>query len=149
MAEGLAATVLNKWMFVGTFADDHFTAGNRTLGPERGPVVNYSASYPDGYGNSVSWQPLSVTSWTGSPAPVRMPNAVAAQSVNKTTAFFLCTHVFVPLVDGAPTVDMVITGSTSSLATVSVNGVVTLTDRLISGRTLDEFSRQAVLIRGR
>lgn len=139
-------------MFIGPFADDHFTAGDRTLGPEGGVWVNYSASYPDGYGGSVSWQPLSGQVWAGAPTPVRMPVEAAARSVNRTVAMVLCTHVFVPAggadSDG-PTLDVVVTGSTSSLATVRVNNNIVANDRIVMGRTISEFTRPATLLRGR
>eukprot|EP01048_Picozoa_sp_COSAG05_P013380 COSAG05_NODE_1420_length_4927_cov_7.611226_4_plen_54_part_00 len=40
LAEGLAATALEHWAFIGPFADSHFTARDRTLGPEAGAAAN-------------------------------------------------------------------------------------------------------------
>ena len=147
-AEGLAATQLTAWMFVGPFRDDHFTARDRVLGPELGEV-NYSQTFPGESGELLRWQPLSVARGVAAPTAVRMPPAAAAQAANRTTAAVLSSHIFVPAVSGSPpTLDLTLSGSTSALAEITLGNATVVSDRLITGRTLSEFSRRVTLVRG-
>jgi hypothetical protein len=150
LAEGLAATALERWAFIGPFSDPHFTARNLTLGPEAGRTVNTSASYPDGFGGTASWQagPAVVHS-TGAPAAVRMSLHAASQSANRSVAVLFCASIFVPPSSSAKgssaTLEAQLTGSTSSLASLRINGGALAPDRLINGRSLSEFTRAVTL----
>ena len=155
LAEGLAATALEHWYFVGPFADPHFTARERTVGPEAGQLVHLNASYADGFGGEVQWRSLPPVVHSSSlPAPIRMPGDVATRSVNKTVAVFLCARVFVPTVAAnedepaghrpSSTLEAQLVGSTSSLASLRVNDVWLPPDRLVTGRRLRESSGRLV-----
>jgi len=148
-------------MFIGPFADDHFTAGNRTLGPEAlhgKAAIDYNTTFPDGRGGTAGWGALPApgASRRGAPHVVSMPALAAKASANKTVAVVLCTHVFVPILHGhgagaagePGTVEVQLTGSTASLATITVNGAQVLNDRVATGLRLREFSRPANLTRG-
>ena len=155
LAEGLASTALENWMFVGPFDDPHFTAGARIVGPESGTAVDLNVSYADGFGGNASWSPLPAQRSDSVPLPVRMPPRAAACAINKTVAIFPCARFFVPLAPEASggasatsTVKAQLTGSTSGLACFRVNGATAPPDRLITGRTLSEFSRTVTLRRG-
>ena len=158
LAEGLATTQLLHFMFVGPFDDPHFTSRGRVLGPEAS--TNYSDSYDDGVGHQLRWQTLEVQSALAAPMVVRMPKAAAQASCNRTVAVFLCTHVYVPhdsselVVAGtvnarSPSLEVELTGSTTALAEVYLNGELVLNDRLVTGHLLREFNRTLSLPRGK
>ena len=88
------------------------------------------------------------------PAAMRMPSSAAARSVNRTVTVFWCSSIFVPVAPGgakngsAMTLQANLVGSTSSLASLRVNGAELAPDRLILGRSLVEFNRVVELHRG-
>eukprot|EP00937_MAST-01D_sp_MAST-1D-sp2_P000446 g446.t1 len=151
LAKGLAATALARWWFVGPFYDPHFTAGARTLEPESGDRVDLNMSYVDGFGGNTSWRALSVERGDIVPSAIGMPPDAAARSANTTVVVFLCARVFVPPAPGGlggGTLQAQLVGSSSSLAALRVNGAKLAPDRLITGRSLREFSRAVLLLRG-
>ena len=141
----------------------------RATGPEHGPV-NYSTTFNDGQGKTLHWQPLStipVKQQRGAPVPLPMPPSAAALAANRTVAAVLCTHLFVPAAsaaypsttgnttrprthgDGPPsTAEVQLTGSTSALAELYVNGVLAVNDRIVTGQLLQEFSTHITLVQG-
>lgn len=134
-------------MVIGPFRDDNFTARDRKLGPEHGPV-NYSATFDDGNGAILSWQPMDVPAAVGAPRAMQLPPSMSSQSLNKTVAVVFSTRLFVPATDNAPTLEVEISGSTSALAEISLNGDIVVQDRLVTGQLLREFSRRVHLMRG-
>ncbi len=147
LAEGLARTQITSWMLIGPFPDDHFTARDRVLGPERGPV-NYSATFDDGDGTVLHWQPLEVAAAIAAPRAMNLPTSMASHVVNKTFAVVFSTRIFVPAADKVHALDVEISGSTSALAQISINDEMVIQDRLVTGQLLQEFSRQVSLARG-
>ena len=147
LAEGLAATQLLHFMFVGPFQDPHFTARDRLLGPER-TGLNYSDTFDDGAGGVLRWRGLEVAAGVAAPTAMRMPASAAAASANRTVAVVLCTHLFVraasPL---APSLDVLLRGSSSALAEITLNNDTVVSDRLITGLQLQEFSQRLTLLR--
>jgi hypothetical protein len=172
LAGSLAVTQLRHWMFVGPFEDPHFTARERTVGPELSSGnLNYSQSFhADGSGRRLQWQSLEVVANSSMAAPVamRMPQGVAVAAFNRTVAAVLCTHLFVPpaTLDGAPqqeqqeqhstttgagatTLEVEMSGSVSGLSEIYLNGQAVAQDRLITGQLLSEIShRSLTLVRG-
>ena len=49
-------------MIIGPFLDDHFTARDHTLSPERsiGSTIDYSKKFDNGQGQMLRWQALQV-----------------------------------------------------------------------------------------
>jgi hypothetical protein len=148
LAEGLARTQLTNWMLIGPFRDDHFTARDRVLGPEHGPV-NYSATFDDGNGSTLRWQPSEVAPAEAAPRAMLLPPSMASRVLNGTIAVVFSTRLFVPSASNAPTLDVEISGSTSALAQISLNNETIIHDRLVTGLLLKEFSRRVSLVRGR
>ena len=135
--------------------------------------VDYNRTYNDGSGLVLRWEPIAVDVQGGvhAPTPVRMPQTAAASSYNRTVAFVLCTHVYVPptrrddsnisttavgsnnnISETGSAHDMVevtLTGSTSAIAEISLGDSRILSDRLITGRMIGEFSRKVSLVPGR
>ena len=146
-AEGLAATQVLEWMWVGPFGDDHFTARDRALGPEAGPV-DYNETWRDG-GRTLAWEklPAPPAGPRAAPALLPMPPAAAAFARNRTVAAVLCAHVYVDA-GGAGPVVAALSGTTSALAEVTLDGAPVLTDRLITGSQLREFGANVTLSRG-
>ena len=145
-AEGLARTQLRSWMLCGPFRDDNFTARDRVLGPEQGPI-NYNASFDDGNGSQLHWQPIAFPAAASAPRAMHLPAEMASQSLNRTIAVVLSTRIYVPGADNA-TLEAEISCSTSALAEISLNGKIVAHDRLVTGQLLREFTRQVFLVRG-
>eukprot|EP01052_Picozoa_sp_SAG31_P006192 SAG31_NODE_282_length_18516_cov_9.338600_10_plen_771_part_00 len=150
LAEGLAATQLRRWMFVGPFFDPHFTSRGRILGPEASPVNYVDDTFDGGEGRALRWKTLETSGAVAAPRAMRMPANASKASFNRTVAFFFCTHVYVPPdpsaafgVHAVPakTMEVQLTGSTTALAEVYLNGKLVLNDRLVTGLLLQEFSR--------
>ena len=172
LTESLAASQLVDWMIIGPFLDDHFTARDHTLGPERsiGSTIDYSKKFDNGQGQMLRWQALQAERSVAAPVAMRMPPAVAAASRNRTVAAVLCTHLQVPAAAAAAAgadarsstadgliavggaggagVEVLLRGSTSALAEISIDNQTVLTDRLITGLLLEEFSQRVTLPTG-
>jgi hypothetical protein len=159
-------------MIIGPFLDDHFTARDHTLGPERsiGSTIDYSKKFDNGQGQMLRWQALQAERSVAAPVAMRMPPAVAAAARNRTVAAVLCTHLQVPAAAAAAAgadarsstadgliavggaggagVEVLLRGSTSALAEISIGNQTVLTDRLITGLLLEEFSQRVTLPTG-
>jgi hypothetical protein len=146
LAVGLAQAQLLHWTFIGPFDDAHFTARERAFGPEV-DLLDYNQTFADGAGRTLRWQPVEVLAGTAAPTGMLMPVAAAAASINRTVGAVVCTHISVPAASPG-TVDVLLVGSTSALATIMLNNQTVFDDRLITGLLLDEFSVPVTLPTG-
>jgi len=109
--------------------------------------LNYSDTFDDGAGRTLRWQVVEVAAGKSAPTGMQMPVAAATASINHTVGAVACTHLSVSAATPG-SIDALLVGSSSALATITLNNQTVLTDRLITGLLLDEFSAPMTLRTG-
>jgi hypothetical protein len=153
LVEGLHATAVREWSMLGPFQDPYFEARSKQFGPDvtMPPTghIDFSSAYSNGDGNPLlHWESVASPNSplnASAPAVVLQPSAAAAQGGIDSLTFLV---VYATLPKSSRDCAVLLTGSTSALGTVFVDGVAVHAMRSVYGFLVADFA-VATTLKGR